>query len=480
MGFEAQNVVLIMVSTAIVLGATSLFAIYLGRRTKSADDWNVGGRSLPFYVIVGTQYATAMGGGVLVAHVGIGYKSGWSVLTYGLLVAGGIAFFALLAPWLRKQNFTTLPDVLERFYGTNRFLKAVTAFACIIVPFGWIATQLVAFAKIFTAITGISMPILMCGFAVISVLFVIPAGLTSVAWTDFVFGLIMLAMSLFSAIYAVEMSGGWDKVVATVPASLISLPEGMFAVGGTTVALWCLAILPGTLTNQLYYQRIFAIQNVNLVRWSLVSSALVFFTAEIWAGFMGMSILTANPSLSPEQAAGWFLTQVPVWFLALYAGFVAATIVSTIDSAIQSSVVNMTHDIYKKLINPEVSDGKMLVLSRWLSVVVTAIALIWAIAWPEALGWLVASYAYSASVLLFPLFLGYFMRDSNFLTPQGAIAGMICGLVGCGIGQAMGGKVAGLSMPYVAYGLIASLAGLLVVSILTRRTAAAEPAVGQK
>ena len=83
------TVLLIIISTAIILGCTTAFSIYLGKKSSSSD-WAVGGRNLPLYVIVGTQYATAMGGGMLVSHVGIGYSNGWAAMTYGCLVAAGL------------------------------------------------------------------------------------------------------------------------------------------------------------------------------------------------------------------------------------------------------------------------------------------------------------------------------------------------------------------------------------------------------
>ncbi|NPV81921.1 MAG: sodium:solute symporter family protein, partial [Firmicutes bacterium] len=428
-------------------------------------DWAVGGRKLPIYVIVGTQYATAMGGGILVAHVGIGYSSGWSTITYGLLVSIGIAFLAVIAKWLREQEFTTVPDILEKIYGFNRFVLIVAALMTIIVPFGWMCAQLVAFGKIFSSITGIPMQILMVIFAVITLAYVLPAGLTSVAWTDFVFGCFMVAMSLFSALFAIRRGGGWSTIVGKVPAQIAQFPAGMGAVGAFTVALWSLAILPGTLTNQMYYQRIYAIDNVKYVRTSLIISALVILTADIWAGVVGLAVRSMQPGLASEMASGWFLTQLPTWFLALYSGFIVATIMSTIDSGVQSVVVNLTRDIYQKLINPHADDKKLLWLSRTLSVVMTFLSLILAIAWPQALSWLVATYAYSAAALLFPIFLGYFLKNANFLTPQGAVGGMIGGFIGCAWGQI--NKVA---IPYVAYGLTGSLLGLLLVSAMTRKS----------
>jgi SSS family solute:Na+ symporter len=463
--FDGGTVLLVVISTATILGLASMVAVYLGRRTKSSDDWAVGGRNLPLYVIVGTQYSTAMGGGLLVAHVGIGYQSGWSVVTYGLLLCGGLFLIGVGAPWLRRQGFATLPDVFGRLYGPNKLLQGLVSGVCIVVPFGWVCTQLVAFGKLFAGITGISMPVLMVAMAVVALAFVIPAGLTSVAWTDFVFGCLMLTMSLASAVFALKIGGGWQTMLQNVPAENISLPEGLGAIGGASILLWGLAILPGTLTNQMYYQRVYALRAARLARVSLGASAVVLMTAVSWAALVGMAIRSAKSGMAPELAAGWFLSQLPTWFLALYVGFISATIVSTIDSAIQSAVVNMTKDIYKKLINPSVADVTVLRMSRVLSVLFTVAALLFALAWPEALGWLVATYAYSAAALLFPLVLGFLWRDKGLLTPQGAIASAGFGFCGCAVGQILDTPV-----PYPTWGFAASLFGLLLVSRLTRKS----------
>src|SRR5574340_986469 len=99
--------VAIVISSIVVLGVGVAISFWVGKRNKGIEDWNVGGRSLPMYVVAGTQFATGMGGGVLVAHVGIGYSAGWSAITYNLLYSIGIVLLVLLAGWLKKHNFST-------------------------------------------------------------------------------------------------------------------------------------------------------------------------------------------------------------------------------------------------------------------------------------------------------------------------------------------------------------------------------------
>lgn len=455
-------VVMIIVSTAVILGSTSFFSMYLGKKSTESD-WAVGGRSLPFYVVVGTQYATAMGGGMLVAHVGIAYSNGWSAVTYGMLVALGLVLLGVIAKWLRQQDFTTIPDIITGLYGENKVLVCITSFLTMVVPFGWICTQLVAFGKLYSALTGIPQNVLMVVFAVISLALVLPAGLKSVAWTDFIFGCFMLVVSIVAIGIALNLGGSWSTISSKIPETISKFPQGLGSVGLKTTLLWSLSIIPGTLTNQMYYQRIFATDKVSSVRTSLLVSGLIIISADIWAGFTGMTIRSLNSTLSPEEASGWFLTQVPSWFLVVYSGFLVVTIMSTIDSAIQSISVNLTQDVYKKLINPTASEKKLNYLSKVYSVAIAILGVALSILYPRALDWVVATYAFSASGLLFPIFLGIFFRDKKIFNAYGVIGSMFCGFIGCFVGMSIKS-----SIPYVAYGLIGSLLGLIIISFLTK------------
>ncbi|EQD82526.1 sodium:proline symporter, partial [Saccharopolyspora erythraea D] len=244
----------IIIASLLVIGFGVAMSVYFGRRAKSSEDWLSAGESLPLVVVVITQFATATGGGVLIAHVGIGYRSGWSVFIYEGCVLVGFLVLMLIAKWLREQRFTTVPDIVTRLFGEHKLVTAIAALAALVVPFGWLATQFVAFAQLFGQLTGLPATVLIAVIMVASLLFVLPGGLTSVAWTDFVFGVFMIAMSLGVATYAVSLAGGWGHITATVPQRLWGW-EGLTAVGWDQIWLWVAAILPGTLTNQLYYQR---------------------------------------------------------------------------------------------------------------------------------------------------------------------------------------------------------------------------------
>ncbi|WP_449354194.1 sodium:solute symporter family protein [Virgibacillus natechei] len=456
-------IVVIVICSFFVLTIAGAVSLYVGKKKRGSENWTVAGRSLPLYVVVGTQFATAQGGGMLVAQVGIGYESGWSAITYGAMIGIGLFILLCIAKWLRIQEFSTLPDIIVKLYGNHKILTILVTLMTMIVPFGWIGTQLVAFGSLFSDITGVSSSILVLIFAVASLIFVLPAGLASVAWTDFLFGCVTIILAILSAVFAVNLAGGWGTISNTVSPEIVSFPEGLGAVGLVTVILWSLSVLPGTLTNQMYYQRIYASKNVSTARWSLGLTAIVIILSVVWASIMGISIRSMNPNLGDsEMATGWFLTQLPMWFLGLFAAFIIAAIMSTISSAVQSVVTNITKDIYQSYINPSVSEKKLLNLSRTLSVIVLALAVILAILFPGALNWLVVTYAYSASGLLVPLFLGFALKNTRILTKQGAIGSVFMGILGTAIAQIANSDI------YVVYGLASSLIAILAISFFTK------------
>ena len=471
---STSGLMLVLASTVLVMLIGFGIAFYFQRRTKTAEDWAMGGRSLPSYVIVFTQFATLVGGGVLVGHVSIGFSYGMAPLTYGICGAAGCFIMAIIAAWLRENEFTTLPDIFEKVYGKNRFLMLVGALMAMVVPFGWIASQATAFAKLYTSITGIDSRILVVGMIVVSVLLTLPSGFKAVAWTDFVFGVLMLALCLLTGVQALDMAGGWENIVANHPApETLSLPGGLMSAGFATTALWFIAATPGMMTNQMTLQRVCAANSAKNARRTLIVGGILIAGIELWVVVVGNACRVLNPGLAPEDASGWFLTQIPPWVLALFSGFIATTILSTTDSALQSVSVNLTQDIYKQFINPNAEDKKLLSVSRICTVFVAVAAVALAIVFPRVLDLIVASYAYSASGLLVPIYCGYAFRNKNFLTPASGVAGVVGGVIGCGLAQAFEASlpaVFGIQLPYAIYGILASFLCLIVVALATRKS----------
>jgi len=464
-----NETIVIVLAIIAVLALSYGFSMWLTRRQQksaavSADDWEIGGRELPLYVVVGTQFATAMGGGILVGQVGNGFNNGFSVMLYGLLCQLSFFILMFIAKWLRKHQFATVPEILLQFSGPSKAVRILAGIMTIVVPFGWCCSNLTAFAKLYTAITGIPINVLIVAMAVLCLLFVLPSGLKTVAWTDFVFGVMMLVIGVVVAAFTLSMGGGVGHVMATVPPEIVELPGSLFSVGLSTTVLWIFSLTPGGLTNQMYYQRILACKDTKQVNKSLGITIVVALLAYVWAVLMGLSVRSMNPGLQDgEMATGWLMTQLPLWIVALFSGLVVCTILSTISSGVQSVVVNLNRDIYRA-VKPDVSEKEAVRISRILSVVVLALAACISMFFPQVMSMLVLTYSFSAAGLVCPIFLSYILRKKKIVTKNGIIAGMVVGIVTCAISMQFNTVV-----PYVIWGCLFSGLSMLLFSKLDKK-----------
>lgn len=460
-----MNITLAIILTSVAIIIATLVPTYLISRKKkaTADDWAIANRELPIYVVVGTQFASVIGGGVLVGHLANAYTNGIGIVIYGIFMVTPFLLLAFLAKWMRKNQFSTIPDIFKKLSNNNKFIIILASIMTMLFPFGWITSQITAFGSIYAELTGINYTALCIVFALVSLLFIMPAGLKTVAWTDFIFACFMVAMLIITAVYGTKLAGGFTGIASNVEPNLISLSDSFQKIGLATILLWLFAILPGGLTNQLYYQRICAIKDEKQVNKSLVLSAIVSFVGFLWAVYMGVTIQSINPAIEASAATGWFMSQLPVVLLAGFAGLIFATMMSTVSSAVQSIVVNISRDIVN-VVKPGMDEKQILNLSRIFSVITVAVALVMCLIFTDTLTWLVATAGFSAATLLCPIFVGFILKEKNFLTNFGIGLSMIMGIVGASIGLMLD-----TIFNYAIIGILFSLAGLLVGSAVTRK-----------
>ena len=454
----------IIITTIGVVLATLIPTFIINNKKKtSGEDWAIASRELPLFVVVGTQFASVIGGGVLVGHLGNAYTNGIGVAIYGIIMVMPFIVLMYLANWLRNNQFSTIPEIFKSFTGNSKAITVLAAVMTMLFPFGWITSQITAFGSIYSTLTGLDYNMLCIIFALVSLFFIMPAGLKTVAWTDFIFACFMGLMLIATLVYGTSMAGGWSEISSKVDPANLTLSGSVGKIGLSTVFLWVFAILPGGMTNQLYYQRICAINDGKKVNKSLLISAIVSFVGFCWAVYMGITISSINPNIEGSVATGWFMGELPTPLLAGFAALIFATMMSTVSSGVQSIVVNVTRDIMPS-VKSDYTEEKSLKLSRILSLVVIVFSLIMCLVFTDTLTWLVATAGFSAATLLCPIFVGYAMKDKNFITNQGIVASMIFGAIGGAIGMIL--KTA---INYAAIGILFSFIALISVSALTKK-----------
>jgi solute:Na+ symporter, SSS family len=455
---------LLIVLIALFLTTMLGIGFWTSKIQSTSDDFFVGGRRFGIVVTTATQVATAFGGGVMLAQVGIGYRYGFSVLIYtSVAVPLGVFLLAkFFAPWLRSQDFYTTTDWMCAQYGETKTLRGLTSIVVSFYAFAsWVA-QPIAAGKVLNVITGLPMEYGIILAAVIVIIYTMTGGIIAVAYTD-VAQLGLMIIAIFILLPTVMMdAGGIVNVFATVPAENTTIS----AVGDDILFAWLLAVMPGQIVKQTYHQRVFSAKDEKTAKQGLYNLAIASVLAGVWAALLGMSIYTLNPTLvDQEHAAIWVIqnTLHPI-VAALALAAIVAAVVSSADSSLHSASASLTRDFYMQIFKPDASDKDLVRVSKICVMAVGVVGIFIGISIPSVLEALLLGYSLSAAGLLFPLVLGHFWSGAR---RSGAIAGILLGVASTVFFKYSGGLPSFL--PPIGAGLIASLVGTVVVSLLSDR-----------
>jgi cation/acetate symporter len=183
---------------------------------------------------------------------------------------------------------------------------------------------------------------------------------------------------------------------------------------------------------------------------------------------------------------------LPYWVTCLVAAGGLAAALSTADGLLLTIANALSHDVYYRLINPQASAAKRVVVSKVLVMVVAFMAaLIAALKLTDILMFVSAAFSLAATAFFPALVLGIFWRRT---TGAGAVAGMLAGLAVCVWYMAWNLPVLrsllGITQPLSqtqwwgidaiaagVFGVPVGLSVMIAVSLLTRPPSAAQQAL---
>ena len=219
-------------------GGIIAYGLFRGRETKTSVDWFLAGRTLPWWMIGLSLYATVIDSSDLVADSGGTYAVGVTYLVANWVgVTGGWALLAnhVAVPMYRSGMFTNAEYLEARFGLAARVTSALVQALYRTLVLGIIATTLYLVLAIVggwdsAAWWGV------VAIAALASLYTAFGGLRSVAVTDALQSVVMLASSvaLFAAAWAAV--GGWDGMVTRLDAHRPGLATQMLSVGSDDIA----------------------------------------------------------------------------------------------------------------------------------------------------------------------------------------------------------------------------------------------------
>ena len=335
--------------------------IYYGKMVKNDEDYSVAGRSLPTVVLIGTLMATWMGAGtVLGGPAATAYQYGlFAAVAFSIGSPVGQFVLTFVAKRIRRLNAQTVPEVIELVYGPTA--RVIATLIIMLAYIGIVAYQYKGVGLILNSILGIPTTVgtlIAFGVIVVTALF---GGLYSVAYTDFLSCIMMMAGLAIGVPMAISMAGGWGWVTAHVPATHLQT-------GGVTLPQLLGFFFPVffyVMGDQNMYQRFFAARDEKTalksgIGWMIGCLCTYFFVA---AGSLTARAL--YPDINAAQSFVHLATHgMPKVIGGICVASIAAFIITTANSFLLSVGVNVSWDVYSRFINRGAPTERKLFVSR--------------------------------------------------------------------------------------------------------------------
>jgi len=276
------NVTLAGLDAAIIglyLLAVVALGLFASRKATTATDYFLAARSSTWPTIGLALLASNISSTTLIGLAGAAYAAGIAVYNYEWMASVVLVFFCLfLLPVILRSQVYTMPEFLERRYdGSIRlYFSGLTIFLNIVVD---TAGTLFGGALMFKLILP-DVPLWQIAglLALAAGAYTVAGGLKAVLVTEVVQAVILGGASIFVAIFAFDKAGGWDAVMAAVPADKMSLirpaddsnlPWTGLISGVPLIGLyfWC--------TNQFMVQRVLSAKNLDHGRWGSLFAGLL-------------------------------------------------------------------------------------------------------------------------------------------------------------------------------------------------------------
>jgi SSS family solute:Na+ symporter len=429
-----MNVALIIILATIVF--SSLLGIYAGRRVKmNLENWTVGGRRFGIVIIW-----LLMAGEIYTTFTFLG-ASGWAyskgaptfyILVYGAL-AYTLSFFILPALWKvgKRHGLHTQPDFFIKRYD-SRALGILVALVGVFSIIPYLQLQLTGLGLIVEVASNqaVSSQIAIAISFVLTCVFVYTSGIRGTAWVSIIKDIMMIVAVLVVGIgVPVIYFGGFGNMFRTL---IEQKPQYLVLPGATSHmgVIWVMSTL--FLTGLGFYMwphvfgSVFSAKNANIIKRNAIIMPL--YQIPILLVFMvGFTALLVIPGLANGDMA--FLELVnrtyPSWFMGFVgaAGAVTAMVPASILVLFASTL--LAKNVYKAGFNPRASEETVMRLSRFMVLVITTLALIMAMFFPNELVNLLII-GYDGVTQFFPgVVLGLFWKR---VTKAAVMSGLIAGI----------------------------------------------------
>ena len=384
--------------------------LWFAKKHSDFEDFFLAGRSLTTPLLITTLISTYYGIDVLFGDSQLGFTNG--VVAWFAYARPTYAFFLiaafLLAHRLREEDFKSLPDILDKYYGKKtRYVGAVTSFI-----YSLPALSLYGFGMLSDVILGWEPIMGMLVLGGIALIYTITGGFWAVALTDSIQFVLMCVILAMAFPFAMNLIGGFDSMIEVLEPSYFDTLGDM--------SIWLIIIYASTglsiLVEPTFYQRIFAAKSYKNVRNALVIGIFIWGSYDWIITILAMAAKVAviqgtlPVDVAPDAALLTIMVAaLPAGALGLFLAGVLATEMSTLDSYCLVAGGNVAYDIYKPAFKPSATDQELIKTTRYGILLSWVLGFAMAISFDQMLGLWVFMASILISSVLAPILLGMYV-----------------------------------------------------------------------
>ena len=375
---------------------------------KTAQDYFLASRQLTWWAIGASLLAANISAEHFIAMSGSGYAIGLAIATYEWMAAFTLIFVGkYFLPIFIKKEIYTMPQFCEQRYD-KRVSTSLAVFWLLVYIFVNLTTVIYLGALALDKILGVPLIYGIIGLALFAAIYSLYGGLTAVAWTDVVQVVFLVGGGLITTYLALNAVSDGNGVIEGFRILIERAPEkfhmilepgqaiipdtlddagNVLTTKDTFKDLPGLAVLLGGMWitnfgywgfNQYIIQRGLAAKSIKEAKRGVIFAGYLKLLVPLLVVIPGIAayVLSADIVRS-DEAYPWLLANyVPPGIKGLAFAALAAAIVSSLASMINSTSTIFTMDIYKAYINKKASDKQLVGVGRIVAFAALLIAVL--------------------------------------------------------------------------------------------------------
>lgn len=455
--------------------------IYSWRKTKSVNDFVLGGRNIGSWFTAfayGTSYFSA------VVFIGYAGQFGWGYGVSATWIGIGNAIIGSLLAWIvlgkrtrimtKHLDSATMPDFFAKRYDSHS-LKIASSVIIFVFLVPYTASVYKGLGNLFAMAFDVNVTVCLIIMAAITAFYVIAGGYMATAISDFVQGIIMLGGIVLVVVFVLSGRGGFTSALQQMSeisaAPLSSVKPGAFTAlfGPDPLGLFGVVILTslGTWGLPQMIHKFYTIKSEKAIKQGAIIStvfALIVAGGSYFMGSFGRLYIPAtaegNPSVPIDMIVPTMLkTALPDILMGVVIVLVFSASMSTLSSLVITSSSTFTLDFLKGNIVKDMSVRKQMLWIRILCAFFVLLSVVIALN-PNSLITVLMSLSWGAlaGAFLAPFLYGLFWK--------GVTRVAVWASFGAGIGISLLNYFIEFTAPPTA-GAIAMIASLIIVPVVS-------------